>query len=98
MHSSLLHHSTTTSLSATTVISTVTAEMADYAPAAASLFNNMKLPAAVVTAGMISLGFATRFPELPRDSLNMMLEDEEREEDDDNDSSSGDYSAVIVSS
>lgn len=42
---------------------------ADYAPAAASLFNNMKLPAAVVTAGMISLGFATRFPELPRDSL-----------------------------
>ena len=30
----------------------------------------MKLPAAVVTAGMISLGFATRFPELPRDSLD----------------------------
>ncbi len=44
--------------------------LADYAPAAASLFNNMKLPAAVVTAGMISLGFATRFPELPRDSLD----------------------------
>lgn len=66
---SSFHHSTT-SLSATTVISTVTAEMADYAPAAASLFNNMKLPAAVVTAGMISLGFATRFPELPRDTLD----------------------------
>jgi len=47
---------------------------------------------------MISLGFATRFPELPRDTLNMILEDDEREEDDDNDSSSGDYSAVIVSS
>lgn len=30
----------------------------------------MKLPAAVVTAGMISLGFATRFPELPSDSLD----------------------------
>ena len=30
----------------------------------------MKLPAAVVTAGMISLGFATRFPELPRDTLD----------------------------
>jgi len=43
--------------------------LVDYAPAAASLFNNMKLPAAVVTAGMISLGFATRFPELPRDTL-----------------------------
>uniref|UniRef100_A0A7S1BZW9 Transmembrane protein n=1 Tax=Corethron hystrix TaxID=216773 RepID=A0A7S1BZW9_9STRA len=40
--------------------------LADYAPAATSLFNNMKLPAAVVTAGMISLGFATSFPELPR--------------------------------
>lgn len=40
--------------------------LADYTPAATSLFNNMKLPAAVVTAGMISLGFATSFPELPR--------------------------------
>ncbi|VEU43887.1 unnamed protein product [Pseudo-nitzschia multistriata] len=40
----------------------------DYAPAATSLFNNMKLPAAVVTAGMISLGFATSFPELPRET------------------------------
>jgi len=44
------------------------AELADYAPAATSLFNNMKLPAAVVTAGMISLGFATSFPELPRET------------------------------
>jgi len=43
--------------------------LADYAPNAADLFSNMKLPAAVVTAGMISLGFATRFPELPPDSL-----------------------------
>ena len=34
-------------------------KLADYAPAAASLFNNMKLPAAVVTAGMISLGMRT---------------------------------------
>ena len=41
------------------------AVLSDFAPAAASLFNNMKLPAAVVTAGMISLGFATTFPELP---------------------------------
>ncbi len=49
---------------------TETLLLADYAPAAASLFNNMKLPAAVVTAGMISLGFATRFPELPRDALD----------------------------
>lgn len=45
-----------------------TASVADYAPAATSLFNNMKLPAAVVTAGMISLGFATSFPELPRET------------------------------
>eukprot|EP00592_Proboscia_alata_P000870 CAMPEP_0194372954 /NCGR_PEP_ID=MMETSP0174-20130528/21368_1 /TAXON_ID=216777 /ORGANISM="Proboscia alata, Strain PI-D3" /LENGTH=132 /DNA_ID=CAMNT_0039151749 /DNA_START=216 /DNA_END=611 /DNA_ORIENTATION=+ len=45
-----------------------TASVADYAPAATSLFNNMKLPAAVVTAGMISLGFATGFPELPRET------------------------------
>eukprot|EP00536_Pseudo-nitzschia_multiseries_P011640 jgi/Psemu1/29532/gm1.29532_g len=43
-------------------------DLADYAPAATSLFNNMKLPAAVVTAGMISLGFATGFPELPRET------------------------------
>ena len=70
-HNFMYASSSTTSLSATTtVINTVTAEMADYAPAAASLFNNMKLPAAVVTAGMISLGFATRFPELPRDTLD----------------------------
>lgn len=55
------------------VVTNIAAEtpfLADYAPAAASLFNNMKLPAAVVTAGMISLGFATRFPELPRDTLD----------------------------
>ena len=39
--------------------------LADFAPAAASLFNNMKLPSACVVAGMISLGFATTFPELP---------------------------------
>jgi hypothetical protein len=50
----------------------------DYAPAAATLFNNMKLPAAVVTAGMISLGFATRFPELPRDSLEKVYSQELR--------------------
>jgi hypothetical protein len=50
----------------------------DYAPAAASLFNNMKLPAAVVTAGMISLGFATRFPELPKDSLEKVYSQELR--------------------
>mmetsp|Transcript_18158 Transcript_18158/g.45132 ORF Transcript_18158/g.45132 Transcript_18158/m.45132 type:complete len:473 (-) Transcript_18158:145-1563(-) len=42
--------------------------LANYAPAATTLFNNMKLPAAVVTAGMISLGFATTFPELPKKS------------------------------
>jgi len=54
------------------------AVLSDYAPAAASLFNNMKLPAAVVTAGMISLGFATRFPELPRDSLEKVYPQELR--------------------
>ena len=59
-------HITSTLMMATTE----TLLLADYAPAAASLFNNMKLPAAVVTAGMISLGFATRFPELPRDTLD----------------------------
>jgi len=48
---------------------TSTDQLGDYAPAATSLFNNMKLPAAVVTAGMISLGFATGFPELPRESI-----------------------------
>ena len=42
--------------------------LTNYAPAATTLFNNMKLPAAVVTAGMISLGFATTFPELPKKS------------------------------
>lgn len=44
--------------------------LADYQSDAAALFNNMKLPAAVVTAGMISLGFATRFPELPKDTMD----------------------------
>ena len=57
-------------LNLVTNIATETPLLTDYAPAAASLFNNMKLPAAVVTAGMISLGFATRFPELPRDTLD----------------------------
>ena len=47
---------------------TVAPVLSDFAPAATSLFNNMKLPAAVVTAGMISLGFATSFPELPPDT------------------------------
>ena len=56
------------------------AAMSDYAPAAAALFNNMKLPAAVVTAGMISLGFATRFPELPRDSLDKVYPQELRQQ------------------
>lgn len=55
------------------------AVLADYAPAAATLFNNMKLPAAVVTAGMISLGFATRFPELPRDTLDRVYPREQRQ-------------------
>ena len=54
----------------TSMMMSTETSLADYAPAAASLFNNMKLPAAVVTAGMISLGFATRFPELPRDTLD----------------------------
>jgi hypothetical protein len=54
------------------------AVLSDYAPAAATLFNNMKLPAAVVTAGMISLGFATRFPELPRDTLDKVYPQEQR--------------------
>lgn len=54
--------------SASTTAAVTAAGLADYAPAATSLFNNMKLPAAVVTAGMISLGFATSFPELPRET------------------------------
>lgn len=62
--------STNSKLHVVTNLATETPLLADYAPAAASLFNNMKLPAAVVTAGMISLGFATRFPELPRDTLD----------------------------
>mmetsp|Transcript_49271 Transcript_49271/g.73340 ORF Transcript_49271/g.73340 Transcript_49271/m.73340 type:complete len:397 (-) Transcript_49271:17-1207(-) len=50
-------------------------EISQYAPAAVSLFNNMKLPAAVVTAGMISLGFATGFPELPKDTSERTYDD-----------------------
>ena len=53
---------------AAVAVAAATPDLADYAPLATSLFNNMKLPAAVVTAGMISLGFATGFPELPRES------------------------------
>ena len=64
----LLH--TTKSVVETAAAASEGVVLADYAPQAADLFSNMKLPAAVVTAGMISLGFATRFPELPRDSLD----------------------------
>jgi len=56
-----------------------TPALMDYAPAAASMFNNMKLPASVMTAGMISIGFATRFPELPRDSLGRVYPKELRQ-------------------
>lgn len=55
-----------------------TETLGDYAPAAESLFNNMKLPAAVVTAGMISLGFATGFPKLPKDTLERVYSKETR--------------------
>ena len=72
---SLLIDSITAELAATSLTTNASvlsmerlAPLADYAPAATSLFNNMKLPAAVVTAGMISLGFATSFPELPRET------------------------------
>ena len=64
----LLH--TTKSVVETAAAASQGVVLADYAPQAADLFSNMKLPAAVVTAGMISLGFATRFTELPRDSLD----------------------------
>lgn len=57
---------TTKRTTRTQMVPEATNGLADYAPVATSLFNNMKLPAAVVTAGMISLGFATTFPELPR--------------------------------
>lgn len=53
-------------------------QLADYAPAATSLFNNMKLPASVVTAGMVSLGFATSFPKLPKDTLERVYSKETR--------------------
>lgn len=33
----------------------------DYAPAAAALFNNMKTPASILSAGMVSLGFLAPF-------------------------------------
>ena len=58
----------TTQLDVVAADPTTASVLADYAPAATSLFNNMKLPAAVVTAGMISLGFATSFPVLPEDT------------------------------
>lgn len=54
-------------------------QLKDYAPAAASLFNNIKLPAAVVTAGMISLGFATSFPTLPKDTSDRIYAPQLRE-------------------
>jgi len=52
--------------------------LSDYAPAATNLFNNMKLPASVVTAGMVSLGFATGFPKLPKDTLDKVYSKETR--------------------
>mmetsp|Transcript_22300 Transcript_22300/g.22635 ORF Transcript_22300/g.22635 Transcript_22300/m.22635 type:complete len:174 (-) Transcript_22300:304-825(-) len=48
-------------------------------PQATNLFNNMKLPASVVTAGMISLGFATSFPEVPRDTPQKIYSPELRD-------------------
>jgi hypothetical protein len=62
------HHRPRTRVGLVPETANVATDLADYAPLATSLFNNMKLPAAVVTAGMISLGFATGFPELPRES------------------------------
>jgi hypothetical protein len=57
----------------------VVLQLKDYAPQATNLFNNMKLPASIVTAGMISLGFATSFPELPRDTVERVYSPELRE-------------------
>ena len=39
--------------------------MKDYAPAAASLFNNMKTPASILAGAMIPLGFLSPLPQPP---------------------------------
>lgn len=61
--------SSSSQLNAAVVVAPIVSDFADFTPLATSLFNNMKLPAAVVTAGMISLGFATGFPVLPEDTF-----------------------------
>jgi len=70
-------HSTTSTRTFATVATvpiieavTTPLKLTDYAPAATNLFNNLKLPASIVTAGMISLGFATSFPVLPQLNSN----------------------------
>jgi hypothetical protein len=35
--------------------------LTDYSPSAAALFNNMKTPASILAAGMVSLGFLAPF-------------------------------------
>lgn len=62
------HFPSPSQLNAADIAAATAPILSDFTPAATSLFNNMKLPAAVVTAGMISLGFATSFPELPQDT------------------------------
>jgi len=41
------------------------AALKDYAPAAASLFNNMKTPASILAGAMIPLGFLSPLPQPP---------------------------------
>eukprot|EP00588_Corethron_pennatum_P003952 CAMPEP_0194291160 /NCGR_PEP_ID=MMETSP0169-20130528/42873_1 /TAXON_ID=218684 /ORGANISM="Corethron pennatum, Strain L29A3" /LENGTH=400 /DNA_ID=CAMNT_0039038963 /DNA_START=165 /DNA_END=1368 /DNA_ORIENTATION=+ len=65
-------------LTSSRVLSEDYATLSDYAPEAFALFNNMKLPAGVLTAGMIAIGFATRFPELPRDTPDRVYSPEIR--------------------
>ena len=49
----------------TIVIMASAAALKDYAPAAASLFNNMKTPASILAGAMIPLGFLSPLPQPP---------------------------------
>ena len=43
----------------------------DYAPAAASLFNNMKTPASILAGAIVPLGFLAALPDPPDDKDNV---------------------------
>ena len=61
LHTLLTTWSMTSSTTSPVTTAANTAFLVDYSPAATALFNNMKTPASILAAGMVSLGFLAPF-------------------------------------